>query len=206
MGMAVETELNLHGPHTTSARRVPTIDASQEDRTERSGGLDAVWELLHLRGNPPPSDRLPTELGPFSWNPGTSEGERPVGGWAKLALHENGSVCFNGHFYVPGAPSDVTACVFSVRTGGGTVYTFVGSDRAHATFGDGSRDDMDEGPRTVPQHRRRGGLADRFRPTGLSAGRPPTVWWQVRVVSTDADAALDVTTACRRANRWMATR
>jgi hypothetical protein len=170
------------------------FDASQDlaDPTERAGGLEAVWELLHLKGCPPPAAQLPKELGPFSWNPNTA-GERSVGGWAKLALKRNGSVCFNGHFYVPGAPSDVTACVFSVRTGEGTVYTFV--------RGWGQEGWEDESRDAFPT-RRRGALTERFRPAPTATIEPPTLWWQVRVVSTEAHAARDVVTACRRARRW----
>jgi hypothetical protein len=176
---------------------VTVFDASQdlEHPTERAGGLEAVWELLHLRGGPPPTSQLPTELGPFTWNP-NNPGEKSVGGWAKLALHGNGSVCFNGHFYVPGAPSDVTACVFSVRAGDETVYTFV-RGWSQENFDDGTRDRMPA--------RRRGALAERFRPMATPTAEPPTLWWQVRVVSTEAHAAHDVETACRRAGGWMPT-
>ena len=168
---------------------VTVFDASQEleHPTERASGLEAVWELLHLRGCPPPAAQLPTELGPFTWNPNNS-GEKSVGGWAKLSLHVNGSVCFNGHFYVPGAPSDVTACVFSVRAGDETVYTLVRGWTQRT---------VDEEARGGMASRRRGALAERFRPTATA--QQPTLWWQVRVVSTEAHAAHDVATACRRA-------
>jgi hypothetical protein len=200
--MPVDTRLKLHDPLTPSTWGVSTIDASQHaaDPAQRAGGLDAVWELLHLKGNPPAPAQLPTELGPFAWNPATSDEERPVGGWAKLALRENGSVCFSGNFYVPGAPSDVTACVFSVRMGGGTVYTLVRAGGPHGVFGDESRHDRDEDVLDEPPASRSRPRGGRFR-SATTSKQPPTVWWQVRVVSTDAYAAGDVASACRRASR-----
>jgi hypothetical protein len=130
--------------------------------------FDAIWRRLDPYGNRPtqPGRHLPRQVGPFAWNPVTSDGRAPVGGWAKLTRQENGTVHFTGHFYVPGSPRDVTACVSSVRVGDQTVYTSVHHDVS---------------------------------PAETTAGEPPTLWWQVSVLSTDADLAGDVTAACRRA-------
>jgi hypothetical protein len=141
-------------------------------------GLDAIWRLLDPQGNrpSPPRRHLPAQVGPFPWNPIISDGRAPVGGWAKLTRQENGSVHFTGHFYEPGAPSDVTACVFAVRAGDGTVFTFV-----------------------------RSALDEWLGQPATSAGKRPTLWWQVEVVSSDTFAARDVATACRCASRWSRT-
>jgi hypothetical protein len=87
---------------------------------------------------PPP---LPEQLGPFNFSPIVFDDGVPVGGWAQLTLFRNGSSNFSGHLHVSGAPSYDTGCVFVVRAGDGTAFTFSHKGRVHGTFEAGSRDD-----------------------------------------------------------------
>jgi hypothetical protein len=65
----------------------------------------------------------------------------PVGGYAQLTLHQDGSYLFGGHFHVSGAPSYNTAFAFVVWDARGTAYTFSHTGRVHGTLEPGSRDD-----------------------------------------------------------------
>jgi hypothetical protein len=77
----------------------------------------------------------------LNWNPIVFGGGVPVGGWAQLTLHSNGAVNYSGHFHDSGGISYDMTCVYAVRAGDGTVYTFAHKGRVHGTFEAGSRDD-----------------------------------------------------------------
>jgi hypothetical protein len=66
-----------------------------------------------------------------------------VGGFANLAIYQNGAFNFSGHFHVSGAISYDTSFVWAVKDSNvpTTVYTFAHTGRVHGTFEAGSRDD-----------------------------------------------------------------
>ena len=50
----------------------------------------------------PPAQQLPTQLGPFNWNPITFSG-CDITGWGQLTLYSNGGYNFTGSFHDPDA-------------------------------------------------------------------------------------------------------
>lgn len=84
---------------------------------------------------------LAGQLGPFGVNPIVFGGGVPVGGWCQLTLYSNGAYNFSGHFHDSGATSYNMSCVYAVRDGSGTVFTFSHRGEVHGTFDSGSRDD-----------------------------------------------------------------
>ena len=107
---------------------------------------DRDWTsiLAGLEEQPAAVDSAPwvaETLGPWDTGYIAFSGGVPVGGYSQLTLHRDGSYNFSGHFHVSGAPSYNTGLVYAVRSGNGTVYTFVHHGRVHGTFEAGSRDD-----------------------------------------------------------------
>ncbi|HEY2267387.1 MAG TPA: hypothetical protein VGI96_32515 [Streptosporangiaceae bacterium] len=132
-------------PSAAAATASAGASAEMLDADTRRKELGQVWQELHshLDAVPPPpplaAAALPTQLGPFTWNPIVFGGGVPVGGWAQLTLFANGAVNFTGHFHDSGAPSYNITCTYAVRAGDGTVYTFTTTGRTHGTFESGSR-------------------------------------------------------------------
>jgi hypothetical protein len=134
-------------PSVSEATASMGASAAMLDADSRSKEFGQLWEALHRHLDvvpaPPPlaaAPPLPSQLGPFTWNPIVFGGGVPVGGWAQLTLFRNGAVNFTGHFHVSGAPSYNMTCTFAVRASDGTVYTFTRTGRVHGTFESGSRD------------------------------------------------------------------
>lgn len=134
-------------PLTYAATVSAGASAEPYDSHVRDLELVSIWDALHgdvevvvHHPPPPPPPPLPTQLGPFTWNPIVFGGGVPVGGWAQLTLFQNGAVNFTGHFHDSGATSYDMTCTFAVRASDGTVYTFVKTGRVHGTFEAGSRD------------------------------------------------------------------
>ena len=134
-------------PLTSVATVSAGASAEQFDSDVRNRELVSVWDALHSHIQvvvppppPPPPPALPSQLGPFDWNPIVFGGGVPVGGWAQLTLFQNGAVNFTGHFHDSGGTSYDMTCTFAVRASDGTVYTFTKTGRVHGTFEAGSRD------------------------------------------------------------------
>lgn len=83
---------------------------------------------------------LPATIGPFNTGSITFNNGVPVGGFASLTLHSDGTCQFNGHFHVSGAPSYNVELVWVIADSGGNAYTFTASGKVHGTFESGSRD------------------------------------------------------------------
>lgn len=92
--------------------------------------------VLHL----PAAAPLPTTIGPFNTNHIGFNNGVPVGGFASLTLHSDGTCQFSGHFHVSGAPSYNVEFVWVIVDSGGNAYTFTASGKLHGTFESGSRD------------------------------------------------------------------
>lgn len=88
----------------------------------------------------PPTPVLPTQLGPFNAPSINFDNGVPVGGWAQLALFQNGSYNFSGHFHVSGAPSYNISFVWGIVSNSGVLYTFAHNGHLAGTFESGSRD------------------------------------------------------------------
>lgn len=112
----------------------------QPDQLQRV--TETLAEALGLHPVPTAAPaEAPARLGPWNTGPITFSGGVPVGGWANLTLFSDGSYNFSGHFHDSGATSYNTALVWAVKSGAGTIYTFVHQGRVHGTFESGSRDD-----------------------------------------------------------------
>jgi hypothetical protein len=87
---------------------------------------------------PPPS--LPNELGPFNSGSITFDNGIPVGGWMTLALFQDGSYSFSGHFHDSGAPSYDVDGVWVIVSSSGKAFSFEVKGHMNGTFESGSRD------------------------------------------------------------------
>jgi len=85
-------------------------------------------------------EALPTTIGPFGTNYITFNDGIPVGGYASLTLHSDGTCEFSGHFHDSGAPSYDVELVWVIADSAGNAYTFTASGKVHGTFESGSRD------------------------------------------------------------------
>jgi hypothetical protein len=83
---------------------------------------------------------LPTTIGPFNTGYITFNNGVPVGGFASLTLHSDGTCQFSGHFHDSGAPSYNVEFVWVVVDSAGHAFTFKVNGRMHGTFESGSRD------------------------------------------------------------------
>jgi hypothetical protein len=70
---------------------------------------------------PPPP--LPTQLGPFNWNPITFNGFE-THGWAQLTLFSNGAYNFTGSFTDPSAWDYDDSLAWGIVSSKGVLYTF----------------------------------------------------------------------------------
>lgn len=78
----------------------------------------------------PPATQLPTQLGPFNWNPINFSG-CDVHGWAQLTLFSNGGYNFTGSFNDPDAWDYDDSLAWAVWSHSGVVYTFSHSGSMH---------------------------------------------------------------------------
>jgi hypothetical protein len=88
----------------------------------------------------PEAVALPTTIGPFDTGYITFNNGVPVGGYASLTLHSDGTCQFSGHFHVSGAPSYNVSFAWVIADSGGTAYTFTAHGHLAGTFESGSRD------------------------------------------------------------------
>jgi len=96
---------------------------------------------LHWPPIPPPPPPLPSQLGPFNWNPITFGGGTPVGGWVQLTLFQNGAYVFSGNLHDSGTPSYSDQLAFGITSKSGILFTFTHQGSMAGTFEPGSRDD-----------------------------------------------------------------
>jgi hypothetical protein len=87
---------------------------------------------------PPPP--LPTQLGPFNSGTITFDNGVPVGGWMTLALFEDGTYSFSGHFHDSGFPSYDVDAVWVIVSSSGKAFTFEVKGEMYGTVDSGSRD------------------------------------------------------------------
>jgi hypothetical protein len=83
---------------------------------------------------------LPPTIGPIQTGYITFNNGVPVGGYASIELHQDGTCLFNGHFHDSGAPSYNVEFVWVFVDSGGVAYTFSASGHMAGTFQSGSRD------------------------------------------------------------------
>ena len=88
---------------------------------------------------PPPAPPLPTQIGPFQSGYIGFSDPIPVGGNMSLALFENGSYSFAGHFHDSGAPSYDVEAVWIIVSESGKAFSFAVKGSTHGTFEAGSR-------------------------------------------------------------------
>lgn len=79
---------------------------------------------------PPPPPVLPTQLGPFNWNPITFNGTDCYG-QVQLTLYSNGGYNFNGSFTDPDIYDLDDSLAFVVLSSTGVLYTFTHSGSMH---------------------------------------------------------------------------
>jgi hypothetical protein len=84
--------------------------------------------------------QVPSQLGPWSTGSITFDNGVPVGGWASLALFQNGDYQFYGHYHVSGAPSYNVEHGWVVVSSAGYAFTFKAAGHLAGTFESGSRD------------------------------------------------------------------
>jgi hypothetical protein len=91
-------------------------------------------------GSPPPqAPPLPTQLGPFNTGVITFDNGVPVGGWMSLAIFQDGSYSFTGHFRDSGFPSYDVDGVWVIVSTSGKAFTFEVKGSTHGTLEAGSR-------------------------------------------------------------------
>jgi hypothetical protein len=89
---------------------------------------------------PPPKPTLPAQLGPFNSGTITFDNGVPVGGWMTLALFEDGTYSFSGHFHDSGFPSYDADAVWVIVSSSGKAFTFEVKGSMYGTVDSGSRD------------------------------------------------------------------
>lgn len=107
--------------------------------------LEKVNQVLEsVNGGITPSAAVPTEvpsqLGPWPTGSITFDNGIPVGGWASLALFQNGDFQFYGHYHVSGSPSYNVEHGWVVLSSTGYAFTFKASGHLAGTLEPGSRD------------------------------------------------------------------
>ncbi|WP_426626015.1 hypothetical protein ACPPVW_08270 [Leifsonia sp. McL0607] len=105
--------------------------------TEKSN-IDLSKFIMHLGDVDQPS--LPPTIGPIQTGYITFNNGVPVGGYASIELHSDGTCLFSGHFHDSGAPSYNVEFVWVFVDSGGVAYTFSASGHMNGTFESGSRD------------------------------------------------------------------
>ncbi len=102
------------------------------------GAHPYLKDLQDFAPSPPPPSV--TTLGPFNTNSITFSNGVPVGGYASLTLHSDGTYNFSGHFHVSGAPSYNVQFTWVIVDAAGRAYSFATSGHLAGTFESGSRD------------------------------------------------------------------
>jgi hypothetical protein len=88
----------------------------------------------------PPPPPLAAQLGPFNTGTITFDNGVPVGGWMTLALFQDGTYSFSGHYHDSGAPSYDVDGVWVIVSSSGKAFTFEVKGHMNGTFESGSRD------------------------------------------------------------------
>ena len=140
-----ESVLKLH--QTVAVQSSVQARASGEHMLKYSPALYAKYLGPNLASKfkipvktPPPQPTLPTQLGPFNSGTITFDNGVPVGGWMTLALFEDGTYSFSGHFHDSGAPSYDVDAVWVIVSSSGKAFTFEVKGHMNGTFESGSRD------------------------------------------------------------------
>jgi hypothetical protein len=102
------------------------------------GAIDLASKFKVPVKTPPPV--LPTQLGPFNSGTITFDNGVPVGGWMTLALFEDGTYSFSGHFHDSGFPSYDVDAVWVIVSSSGKAFTFEVKGSMYGTVDSGSRD------------------------------------------------------------------
>ena len=129
---AVEDGNNTSGSVSGGLVRTARKDPAQQDLSIRLGAaLDP--EVVIPRSS---------ELGPWDTGYITFANGVAVGGYANLALYQNGAYNFSGHFHVSGGISYNVSFVWAVADSRNpaSVYAFAHQGRLHGYFESGSRD------------------------------------------------------------------
>lgn len=113
-----------------------TFKLNQKIYSKYLKGIPADKYKVH----PPPPPALPNELGPFNSGSISFDNGVPVGGWMTLALFQDGSYSFSGHFHDSGAPSYDIDGVWVIVSNSGKAFTFEVKGHMNGTFESGSRD------------------------------------------------------------------
>lgn len=79
-----------------------------------------------MSGGPTPQPTLPTQLGPFNWNPITFNGTDAYG-QMQVTLYSNGGYNFNGSFTDPDIYDLDDSLAFMIASSTGVLYTFTHS-------------------------------------------------------------------------------
>jgi hypothetical protein len=140
-----ETTLKLH--HLAATQTSVQARASGEHMLKYSpsryakyvgaADLAAKYKLVSQKTPPPP---LPNELGPFNSGTITFDNGVPVGGWTTLALFQDGTYSFSGHFHDSGFPSYDVDAVWVIVSSSGKAFTFEVKGEMYGTMDSGSRD------------------------------------------------------------------
>jgi hypothetical protein len=113
-------------------------EAITKERLDRASQFARVRERLEIPA--PPRPPLPFQLGPWTTGPIVFGNGVPVGGNASLALFQDGTYAFNGHFHDSGASSYNIEFAWLVVSGSGRAFTFSFTGHTAGTFQAGSRD------------------------------------------------------------------
>ena len=140
-----ESILKLH--QTAAAQSAVQARAAGEHMLKYSpskhakflGTLDISKYKIPVK-TPPPPPPLPTQLGPFNSGTITFDNGVPVGGWMTLALFEDGTYNFSGHFHDSGFPSYDVDAVWVIVSSSGKAFTFEVKGSMYGTVDSGSRD------------------------------------------------------------------
>lgn len=111
---------------TLSASWNPVLDKIFAGDVHRPqiGGVPRVLAPMDAPNKPPPPPpSLPTQLGPFNWNPITFNGT-DAHGQVQLTLYSNGAYNFNGNFTDPDIYDLDDSLVFTVLDSTGVLYVF----------------------------------------------------------------------------------
>lgn len=104
------------------------------------GAVDLASKYKVPVKTPPPPPPLPTQLGPFNSGTITFDNGVPVGGWMTLALFEDGTYSFSGHFHDSGFPTYDVDAVWVIVSSSGKAFTFEVKGTMYGTTESGSRD------------------------------------------------------------------
>jgi hypothetical protein len=121
---------------------VPTNDLPPGLVENESKYFKEWWDRMHPKPPPPPPspDVLSFPLQQLTWHDST-----PVGGWAQLSLHKDGSCNYSGHLHDSGALGENDVVVWGVKNlDTNEIFLFRHTGQMSGTAGllfGGSRDD-----------------------------------------------------------------